>query len=566
MKRLIVVLMCMLLLAAGCSETPETVEMDVESGAARILPDNTALYFKAKSLDMIYKNFSIDETSAFGFEIKEVEKAKEDLGFNPLSIEELKSQGVDVAGEIGVALTSLEMNLDPEQPPAADFFFFIPVTDGGKVIERIKEITRKNSPESEIVENEGVTSISSQKEKDLSMALREKDGFVLVAFSHKKNAADLLKSFSEKPLSDMQSYKDVAGKIDSTRSLFLYANMKEILDKNKEAIANFLKSHEEKKEEIGNPFSNIVELASGYTSMGISWDFEGPDLIMNDVRNFKKESDIAKLYSDVNINKDAILGFKDNPVLLISGGANWFEYYNQMIKTSNEQDAEAIKAQLKAMKESTGIDIVADFIENLDGSVNLGIFDGASVTMMNYNAVLSFNIKDEKKALDLIENALNLMPPEKKGMIQKQNIGNVDTYVINAGFLQAYAGIKDKDLTIAVGKPTYEKALSRDVSGGFTSKMEDAQLKDALGGDGNYFYMDFPELLKIYQNFAPLMEGQPGAPTKEQMEMFKKFNYFLLANTLNETSDSNLYLFKTKFTQPFFISLKDIVQSFQPKS
>ncbi len=566
MKRGIVVLMCMLLLfAAGCSEPSGTVEESIDGGVVRILPDKTELVFKARSLDMIYTNFSIDGTSAFGFEMEDVDKTREELGFNPFRIEDLKKMGVDTTREIGLAIASLEMTLDPDQTPAGDFLLFIPVTDGEKVIEKIKEMIRKESSESEISEDQGIISVSFKGEDDLSMGMMKKEDFVFIALTHKKSALDLLNSLEGNALSGSPSYKDVASEVDSTQSLFLYANMGKIVEKNKEAIANLLKSAEAEADALGNPISNIVELASGYTSIGISWDFEGPDLIMNDKRNFKKESNVARLFSSVDIDKDSVLGFKDNPVFLISGGVDWLEYYNQVMQSSDAEKAALIKGQLDALKESAGIDIVADLIENLDGSLNAGIFDGASVTMMNYNALLTLNVKDEKKAKDLIEKAISLMPEEKKGMIQKQRIDDVDTHVINAGFFQAYAGLNGKVFTLALGKPTYEKALSRDVSNGFISKIEDAQLSEALKSDGNCFYMDFSELLKIYNNFSPILAGHPNALNAKQIEMFKNFKYFLLSNTMRETSDSNLYVFKTNFTQPFFISLKDIVHSFQPK-
>jgi len=299
-------------------------------------------------------------------------------------------------------------------------------------------------------------------------------------------------------------------------------------------------------------------------------DLESNDFTVKSILNVEEGSELLKLSKNVNYNKATSLGLDFEPVFLTSFSVNAEEYFKMILNTLGNNESEQVNAAIEMVKANFDLDIKKDLIEQLDGNLNLGIYDASSINMMNYNVLATISIKDEAKFKKTLDDIIEkIVPPDQKQMITKQTIDGVEAYVYLAGFQQLFIGIKDRNVIITIGKSMFEKALKAEISNGFVNKLDDEYLKSTLKSDTNVLYFNVPEAYKVFNTFSGLLGGFLGAEDPNSAEKTKKdikdvtenFKYLLASSYVNEASLHSDFVIKTNFKNPFMIDLKNLVKS-----
>lgn len=208
-----------------------------------------------------------------------------------------------------------------------------------------------------------------------------------------------------------------------------------------------------------------------------------------------------------------------------------------------------------------------DILSNIEGNFNLGIYDGRSINMSNYNILATLGVKDGKKMQTVMDTMYQSLSPEQKVMIRKDSIQGNDAYIITLmGIFQICAGVKDNSFILAAGYPMFESAVSGNPDTGFLSGMEDKELVNKLKGDTGVFYVNIQELYAAANNFPILMqqmnEGQPADP--KSGEAMRQLEYMLLSSGTEGKSFRMDMTVKTRFSEPFFQGMQKLSQQMKP--
>ncbi|MCP4350214.1 MAG: DUF3352 domain-containing protein [Desulfobacterales bacterium] len=557
---LIIAAVSVITFSTSCLSTERPVDNIV-----KLLPENTDFMIKIGSLETVYKHFSVTENSVFGEPVKEIEDIKAELGFNPLVLSDLKSNGFDTGKDIGFMFNDFKFE---NEKPDFNFLVFIPVTDGKKVVDKIKTWVKKENSEAKFTLDGNITVI---EEKNDNLYMFTKANYLFLGGNtNAKDAKAFVKTAEAGKTSLLKTkiYKDAAEKV-SGKDLYTFINVPKVMPKVLEII-------EAASKKTGNPgmpdIGKSMKYIKDYQGACLSVNLENNDLVINGAGNIVPDSKIHNVYKGVKFKKETVLGIKDNPAILISAALNAREYYNLLMETLAEEDIAKFKSGLQEIKTTVGIDVEKEVIENLAGSFNLGIYDGLSINIMNYNTVLSLSIKDEALMKKVIEKAISSMPPEKQQMAVKTKLGNLDVYAISigGGMTQLYIGIKDKNLIVSVGKPMFEKAVSGKVSSGFTSAMADKKLAGALKKENtNIVYFNVSEIYSIFKTFATFAnkfsKSSPDKPAVDPRveKLINQFDYLLLSSWMEGNSAVTEMTFKTNFKEPFFKGLVNFSKELQ---
>lgn len=559
MKKFVVFITVLaLIFLVGCPKKEKEIEKVVN-----IFPENTEVLVKFSSFEALHKNSSMTDTSVFGQPIEGLEDIKEALGFNPFNLEELKAHGFNPSKETGFLVTDITM----EQSGAGPNFtvlVFIPVTDEKKASETVKTAIQKESSDVKITEDGDITVF--EKEGDpVKIYMAEKGKYLFIAANPKTDAKPFMESIlstAETSLTTGKAYQDIVAKVSPEEEVFVYANVGKIFEKNLEAIKTL------SKQSAGPGAPDIgatLDLLSDYEGASFSLDLESPNFVLKSVANIAAESRLLKLMEGIQMNKNAALGLPEHPALLLSAALNASEYYKLFVEAMPEEEANNLKMQFEGLKSMLGIDIESDVINNIAGNLNLGVYDGESITMENFNTLLTLTVKDETVLKGVIDKIIPMVPPE---MVSQQAVGDTEAYVVMVPMLpvQLYVGIKDNTLIAAAGKPMFEKALQGDVSSGFTAKLEDKDLTEKLKGDGSVLYVNVAETMKAVKNFEMFLSGFTGGQGIDQkvQDVVSKFEYVLASNKLEGNTVFGDLIIKTTFTEPFFIEVEKLSKSFAP--
>ena len=551
-KSIVIISVLMLIFSTGC------VKKEGVNKISELLPENSLCFLKLSSLETLFKNLSIKPDSVFGSRVDASTKLDAMLGFNPLSIDGLKNAGFDTGKDLGIALVGLSLE-SMETGPRVSGIIFIPVNDSKKIEKKIEELLAKFAPQKKLARDGDIFSIMP-KEKGANTSFMFKDNYFLLAFGLKEDPKSLLETVGKTSLLNTDSYQKIASNIDSDKVLFLYANVKGFFDSNK-AIFEMFKEKSKK-----HPRFFGLELFKGYVASGMSVDFEGSDLSFKSASVISPDSKILKVVEPVTYNKKAILGIKEKPVAFISFALNFKGYLEMLSGALPDEASEKMKVEMEMMKAKTKIDLEKELLENLAGNINFGIFDGATISMMNLNTILTINMKDEATMKNLMDKAIDIIPMAQRAMINKEKVEGIDSYVIT-GLVQLFAGIKDKNLIVTIGKSMYEKALKGSESSGFTSDLKDKRLIDAFRGEKSVFYFNIPELLKVYENLSGFitkdMSDEEKAKMEKVIETIGNVEYILATAGFTKKMDKREFVIKTNFKEPFFIGVKKIIESFK---
>lgn len=535
------------------NETRET------GNVLEILPGNTEFMLKLGSVETVYKHLSVTENSFFGKPVDDIEKIKNKLGFNPLIISELEANGVDTKKEIGFLINGFKWKeKSPAAPSEAKWeqtdatnLFFIPVTNGLKVAEKLKILIKNEIPTVKFSQ-EGPFTVFSKENEGMRGYIFEKGAYLFIGMNPKADAKPLMTSVmsGKISLSDTKSYQDMAAKANDQEEFFVYANIKKIAENNQAAIQNI--SDEGHASYVSRNFKHLKDCESA----GVSIDLESNDFAAKSVFNMVPGSTALNMVKDIKFDKSVVLGVKENPALLLSFSINVPEYYKMISETLTQADMKKFKENLEKIRTDFGVDIEKDVVKNLAGNFNLGIYDSASINMFNYNALSTLAIKDGAKMKAVIDTAVSKLSPEKQAVVSKTILGNDEAYIVTmfGGMTQLYAGVKENNLILSVGKLMFEKAADGNMASGFISAIKDKPLADKLKGDTNLFYINIGEILKAAKNFPFLTQHS----SEKTWEAIRQFEYVLSTGKIKGNSVYSNFLVKTKFSESFFKGVQKV--------
>ena len=566
LKKVIIFIMLMvMILSISCSKEKDSAKAKLgevskavvsDKGIVKILPESTEFLAKFSSATEMFKYFSITESSIFGENIDNLDDVKKDIGFNPFNLSELKANGFSIDKEFGFTFDDFKIKKNgsisddsyvDEEDVEFNGALFVPVNDGEKVISLIKKIVKENSKNQEVSFNK-VGDFYEFKSEDFTSYIVEKDGYLILT-GNPKDGTDtreyLTKLVSNQygSLSESSTFSAVATKVGSGEEIFFYLNTSKVLEKNIDEIKKFA-------DDMNGSYSagmpNIkanYDYIKSFLGAGMSIDLENNDFTVKSVLNVEQGSELLKLAQNVKYNKGISLGIDEDPVLLTSFSVNPEEYFKLIINSLGNNETEQIDAAIEMVKSNYGIDIKKDIIEQLEGNLNLGLYDASSINFMNYNFLATLSIKDEAKFKETLD----------------------EIYL--AGLVQLYIGVNDNNVIISVGKPMFKKALKADTSNGFVKDIDDEYLKSVLKSDTNVFYLNISETYKVFNTFSGMLGGFLGAEDPSSAEKTKKdikdvtskFEYILGSSYVNKAALHSDFVIKTNFKKPFMIGVKELV-------
>ncbi|MBN1272350.1 MAG: DUF4836 family protein [Candidatus Aminicenantes bacterium] len=530
-----------------------------QDGLSALVPSETQLFLKTSSLSSLHQNLSITENSILGKTIPNISSFEAEFGFNPLKLEDLKAQGIDINRSLGFILSDIDIDLTEKKNPdlKAQGMLFFPVSDYEKCMEFIKETIQKFKPEFEIDQRENRTVIYPDKgEKSIIFARKNNYMIVTADFTGNDSNSLLDAVMSGGPvLSENTNFQNVASKIDKENSFFIYLDTQHFLEK---FLLQVMPSIEKISEEHGNQITKGLEFAKDCISTGVSINLESSDFRVESMVTLKPESMALKIKNDAEFNKDLLLGIDAAPLLLISQAFDLSEYLNIYLETLPPQKKEFFDETIKEFHTQIGINLKEDLIDNMAGNFNIGIFDGKSLSTTNTNALISITIKDEIKARRLMETLVERLPEEKKTLIRKEKVAGTDAYTVSAGFFQVFLGIKNNNIFITTEKPMFETIVAGKPSSGFISNIQDKKVAEILAGDYDVFYVNVDELLKLYQSSADSL-GFLAKVGQKIIDVASHFEYLLIYTSLEGNAMYGEFIMKTRFDKPFIQRIMDFV-------
>ncbi len=513
-----------------------------------LLPNSTDCFIRLSPVEKLFYQFSITPDSVFGEKITDIAEIKQSLGFNPFDTNDLKANGVDISRRIGLAINDFTLQADPEADPSFSFQLLIPAKNSGKAHAAVLKMVRQMDGSLDIQKKGKITAFMKPAEK-LSGQIIEKNDYVMVQTSIGQKAGLGVGDILSPRLSSLKSFKHTASQIPRNKeTIFAYVNFKKLVSRNLPAFKKLA-------EDSGNYASSSYRYLEDFKDMGCVVDAESGDLNIRSVVNVNPGSEVVKDLKGGAHHRQSLLNISEPPVLLVSFSVNASRYYQNVVESMTPDKRNDFQSQIQQMNTNYGLDFKKDIIGNLDGGVNIGVFDGKTITMSSFNMVLTAALKDGKAMKSTIDKIIAGFPPEQQNSFVKTNIADTDSYALNVGGMaQVYFGVKRNQLVVAAGRSFFEKALSNTPESGFVGAVQDAGLKSALKSSNDLFFLDVSETLKALNNFAPMLggSGQGESPVDTITKALGDFRYVLSSSEVKGDTVSGDFVIKTAFKEPFF--------------
>ncbi len=575
-------------------------------GAAiiKMLPESTEIYIQCASLQEMFDYFSVTGNTFWGKPIEDLEDIQSELGFNPFDLNEFRNNGFDVAKPFGIAMSDIKI-VEGQDEPGVNLLLFLPAKDSGKAMAWMKKsIEKKNKSvkfqkqgdmwqwgfeETPEKNSEGQPEDQANKEKTnqkISSILNKnnfsrfpnymmsKKGYLLLGTNPAGDAKAFFESIgngkkgSTNTLLNAPKFLKTLKKLNAPKDILFYADLERTMKQNPEymeILAPFVSGLAKMgmgamNDEATN--SAAFQLLKDYRAVGATIDLKSGDFKVGFYADIIEKSKMFNLFKDIHVQRDIILGLKENPVLLMGVSENMQAYWQMLQESLDSDRLDLIRTQFAKIKSDYGIDMETDVINNLGSNFNAGIYDGMSINMGNINALISLEFKQPAKMRSLIEKLIGKMPEQQQTMVNRLKINGNDVYMLPIGPLQLYAGFKGNDLLITLGKPMFEKALNGDPAKGFMGSVQDKQLRNDLKSEISVFYIDIEEIFRVVKNFMPmLMAANPDAGmvmTPEFQKVVNMFQYISLIFKAEKDAVMGDFVIKTTFNKPFFKGIKDV--------
>ncbi len=539
-----------------------------------LLPAKTDFLIQFKSIQSLYRNLLFNDFSLFGIELsdEQLKSMKKMVGFNILSLKELKENGFDTTIPIGLGFIDFGLGLhSPTIDYANTFALFIPATDPGKVLKWLFKVQNIDMEEVEQIKDKNIFFFQG-KNKTYYVA-RATENYVIVAQkmnipagwpNDKESLAQLKQIYIDSvlpqtTLADSPNYKNVAAKLNIEKDAFLYINMQTLMEKL--ALS-----------EKGNKSERVFfDLFKGLLGLGYTADYSGPDLVIDSVMNIEPDSIYSRIYSDVTIDNEVIFSLKEKPVFFAKAAFNIEAFYRQIItqfENSGLLKAGDISDKIRQLNKMLGIDIENDIIANFAGSANLVVTPSHTQEIVPPVAVV-LNLKDQEKfsaVLTKLEPVLLSAIAGAKGKISKETIAGGEVTKITAGKFTLFIGTARNNFILATDRNIYEQLAGGSRATGFLSSLNDKEVVSHLTSDLSCFYLDFPgalELLKHIPTLSPLFD-ENNKPAKKVIDFFQQLNYLLAYNNFSGSSLTGTFKIKTAFKKSFMQSLVEFIFSLFP--
>ncbi len=531
------------------------------------LPADAELVLKAGSIETLFQNFAVTGDTVFGKPVTEMAEMRQELGFNPLDVRELQRNGFATGKPVAIVLDDLELQKE-EEKAVFTLGFLIPVNDAGKAVQVIRSYLQKKYPDTEFTSEGDVTRFLQADGTHGAMGSR--DGYLYVGLNPRTTTVPFVTSAmaGKTSLAGSDTYQAVARKLDTGKELFLYANFVKLLAKNLETLKQLAQQPDEEGKMPAKNMARNLEYLKEYEGAGVSVDLGQHDFVASGILNIQPDADFLKVVRDVRYNRGIVMGVDLPPVLLLSTAVNAGAYYRTIQKNMTDADREKMELYRQQLQNTLGLDLEKDIVDNLSGDFNAAIYDGISINMTNYNALITIGVRNPEKAKAVVEKAFSALTPQQQGSVQTTTVAGTDAYMVTLfGMVQLYGGIRENTLVLALGKPLFEKALTGTVDKGFAAAANEPKFTDALKGEKGIFYLSIDELTKALKNFAFLLQQMK----KEDMAagstldaIAGAFDYILLTNHMAENTFHGNGFIKTAFTEPFFQGLEKLNRQLTP--
>jgi len=529
-----------------------------------MVPENTQVLVKFEGLENLYGQLAVSQNSVLGVSVeqKEIDRINAALGFNLMDLEQVRQAGFDTAQPFCLAIPNLQLDAADSRQTDFDVLALLPVSDGETAMNTLRAALEKENVLVAEAEKNG-RSYLKWRYPEAEGAMAVKDQYLCMAVNSDNDPQAFLDSLLENnaSLADSKTFREVAADTDFTRGLAAYFNIAGMVEANAEQIRQAAASGSDSAAET----QEMLQTLRQYSAGTMTAEFGSPDFTLDTIVSLVPDADIKKVWSPDRINRDKVLSIADPAAFLLSFGVDMRQYYEMITDMLPPEQYATVASRMKEFERNSGIDPETELLDNLSGSMNLALYDGASITLMNYNALFTAGVNDAKVMKDVIEKFIKLLPPDKQSMISRRQVGGTDAYVINAGVTQVYMGIDDETFMISSGKPLYEKALDGKKDQGFAASLADDRLKESITGKRNIFYLNIDEVVKTVNNFAMfLMESAGGEQQfRQKLDAAGKFKYILATSELENDLVKSMLTIQTRFTEPFFVETARMVDDLQ---
>lgn len=517
-----------------------------------LLPESLDFLVKIRSVDTVYDHFSVTRETVFGRPVEDLAEIRRKWGFNPLDAEALRKQGFDTTRELVFAMDNIRFQ-EGDEDPVFTGLILLPVTDAAKASEALTRYLKNSHSEMDFNEKDGVTYFEAAGPR-IHGGIMERDGYLLMTAEPEEDIESYTASLmtAKTVLRDKNAFKNVIAKVDPEEEIFIYADINGIVGANMETFRRWSRKAAGEK---GPDLLQNLDYLKDYLGAGLSIDLDQSDLLLRGLLGIASDSDALKLMSGVRYNKQTILGVPENPALLFSAAVNVPEYYRIMREAMAPEERRAWEARLDGIRENLGVDLEKEVIPNIAGNLNIGVYDGVSINMTNYNALVTLSIKDEAEMKSVLAQAYAGLTPEQRSMIATTVVGETDAYVLTLfGAFQFYIGVKEHNLILSVGKPMFEKAVYGGMESGFLTRISDPELIRTLKGERGIFYLNIQEVYQALKNFLFLVRqfNIQESITADSENALRQFEYLLLSSQVEGAALRGEMEIETRFEQPFF--------------
>ncbi|MCK5759969.1 MAG: hypothetical protein KAH33_01665 [Candidatus Delongbacteria bacterium] len=562
----------MLFVLFGCFESKEEMEKK-ELGNSQIAlnyaPENSIAFLKFSSIDKLFKTLAVTETSIFGEEVtseNDMAEFKEILGFNPMILADYDKIGIDTQKEFGFVLTDLIIDKENDSKTQANFGILFPIKANVNAYDFFREKIFANKSEEFVPTEVGnIITIKSTKDEEVLVTVSHDQSYLI--FNISVNMTGTVKKFIDKnnKLGIATNYKEVQSSIDLGSDIGFYLDFKQLLMNNDDLFASL--QNQSGMNQLG---INSTEPLKYYRGAGAVMDLESSDLAAEMVAFVDKNSPFLAIMQDAKPDKSVMLSFEQKPAVLLAILLNFDKYIEFLLDNMPKETQAEFDKALVDTKTNMGIDLDKELIKQLAGSFNFGIYDANSINMMNYNAVINFNVKSPDEFIKTLDKTLSLgmmvmdepALAEAVGAENKDLVKGIKGYSVSLGMMLGYVIIKDDNVSIVSGKPTLVNLLKGNSANSFTQKL-DSEIAEKLNNDNNYFYLDVDEGYKITKTVFGMIAGMTGGENQidAKMDAFvKNFVYLYGQGSLTGEKGTGEYILKTRFNKPFFLALQEEIQ------
>lgn len=519
---------------------------------AAVLPAAAEFAATAPGLARLFDHFSVAERTVFGRPVPAAEWERR-LGFNPLSLAAWTERGIDVERPVGLGMG------DPMLRPDGSMDFAVlvclPATDMAKARAAAHDVVARAFPDAVVAEEPPFFRFSSA-ERDVRGAVGGRDGYLLLAFGPGGSAMPLIRSAKdgEASLEKTEVWRAASARTKPEDDLLLLADL-EPLRRRLEA------AKDDGRFAAGGLFDRLVRYARDYRH-GAAWlDLDATDLAVRGLLAVRAGSPVRKLMTGVRRGREPLLAVPSPPLLLSLGSLDPAAYLETLRANMNPEERVAFDARLAEWGARFGIDAERDVIANLTGGFGIGVYDGFSLNMANYNTLVSAGVKDEAAARRTLAAAAARLSEQGGMTVEETTVGETEAVAVNVlGFFQIYAGVDDGRFLLSAGRRMFQEAAT----GGDPPPAPDPAVAEAWAKDPAVFFLDVDELVKASRNFAFLLtQLNRGRPVdRRTTEPLRNFRYVMSTSApAGEGLLAGEFRVATRFSEPFFKGLRKVTDA-----